>query len=203
MKAVIYHADGPIAKKYPPGTYQRIFQGFRENAARFNVPVIHITTRGHPGWGDENFFIDADPANIIYNRELGFTEFLSKAPDDVYWFTEPDSRIINLWPQLDCDLALLYRGSDTIKINPSWRLARPSSLPFFKKALEFFDLDHKTWDGDSVAFKRIWHDMGEPSDVGHIDYLGLRIDLRNFKAYCMEHSKFSRQLKADNKLSLL
>lgn len=205
MKAVIYHADGPIAERYPPGTYENIFQGFRRNAAHHGVATIHLTVNGHPGWGDENYFIDADPADIVYNRELAFVNFLKQAPDDVYWFTEPDSRIHRVWPGLakDCDVALLRRR-DTVAINPSWRMATPRALPVFEAALEYFNTEFKTWHGDSYAFVRIWQEMGEPpTGAGIYQYRDVGVELRDFKQYCMPRSKWSRQSKGDNKLELV
>ena len=43
MKAVIYHADGPIAEKYPAGLYKNLFQGFVDNAHGFGIDVVHLT----------------------------------------------------------------------------------------------------------------------------------------------------------------
>jgi hypothetical protein len=204
MKAVIYHADGPIAKNFPPDTYCKLFEGFKKNAAEFGLDTIHLTLEGHPGWGDENYYFpNLDPADIVYNREIAWLEFLKQSdPNETYWLTEPDARINELWPPLDCDLALLIRGGDPVRITPSWRIARKSSVKFFEDIVEYFDNDNKTWHGDSTAFVRIWNAMGQP-DIGRVNYNGINIDLRNYKEYSMTKSKFSRQFKADNKLKLL
>lgn len=50
MKAVIYHADGEIARRYPIDTYKNLCLGLRENLKSFNIPLIHITLTGHEGW---------------------------------------------------------------------------------------------------------------------------------------------------------
>lgn len=201
MKAVIYHADGPIAKNFPENSYKKLFQGFRENAAKFGISTIHLTLEGHPGWGDENYFYPGDPADIVYNREVCFIKFLKQAKDDVYWFTEPDSRIIKLWPELTTDVAMLRR-QDSVAINPAWRMARPNAIPFFERILENFELSQKTWHGDSYAMIRTWEQMNKP-DEGIHEFLGLKIELRKYKEYSTKGSKYTRQYKADSKLQLL
>jgi hypothetical protein len=203
MKAVIYHADGPIAEKYPAGLYKNLFQGFVDNAHSFNIDVVHLTINDHPSWGDQVFRIEASSENIVYNREIAWLEFLKQSdPNETYWLTEPDARINELWPPLDCDLALLIRRGDPVRITPSWRIARKSSVKFFEDIVEYFDNDNKIWHGDSTAFVRAWNSMGQP-DIGRVNYKGINIDLRNYKEYSMTKSKFSRQFKADNKLKLL
>jgi len=203
MKAVIYHADGPMAKNYPPGLYENIFRGFVRNAHDFGMEVIHLTVDGHPNWGDTSFSIKADPVDIVYNREIAWLEFLKQSdPNEIYWLTEPDARIAQLWPELSCDLCLLIRGNDGVRITPSWRMARRSCVPFFEEVLGYFDTGAKTWHGDSTAFVRMWHAMGCPG-IGHTQYKGLTVDLRNYKEYSMTKSRYSQQFKANNKLRLL
>jgi hypothetical protein len=202
MKAVIYHADGPIAKNFPPDTYCKLFEGFKKNAAEFGLDTIHLTLEGHPGWGDENYYFpNLDPADIVYNREICFIEFLKSAPDDVYWFSEPDSRIAEMWPPLEGDIAMLRR-QDEVAITPAWRLARPSALPIFEMALERFDTNQKLWHGDSVAFRQLWLDFNQP-DIGHFEYNGTKIELRNYSDYCRVGARYTRQWKAGKKLRLL
>lgn len=202
MKAVLYHANASVADDYPDNTYEILFKDFVHNAHQFGMDVVHVTVNGHPGWGDENFYIDADAQHIVYNREIGFIDFLRQAdPTEVYWFTEPDSRIYRNWPALEGDLCVLRR-SDPVAINPSWRMARTSALPWFEEVLTLFDLERKTWHGDSVAFAGIWHRMGRP-EVGRHVYHGMDIELRPFKQYCNLKSKFSRQYSHFNKLELL
>ena len=204
MKAVVYHADAKIADRYgyPANAYQILFRDFVKNAHAFGMDVVHVTVDGHPGWGDENFFIDADPEHVVYNREVGFIEFLRQAdPEEVYWLTEPDSRIYRNWPALEGDLCVLRR-SDPVAINPSWRMARTTALPWFQEILTLFDLERRDWHGDSVAFAEMWKRMGRP-EVGRHIYNGLDIELRPFKQYCQTRSKFSRQFQHNNKLELL
>ena len=201
MKAVIYHADGPIATEYPVGLYKSIFLDFKKNAKTHGISTVHLTTTGHEGWGDENFYYDLDPVNIVYNREIAFIDFLSKADEDVYWFTEPDSRIHTTIPELHADLALLRRN-DGVAISPWFRLAKPSALPIFKEVLEYFDLDKKTWHGDSVAFIKLWEAMGKPG-WENIVYKNLNIELRNYEDYSKMNSIYTRQFKHRKKLRLL
>lgn len=202
MKAVVYHANASIANQYPNNAYELLFKDFVMNAHAFGMDVVHITTQDHAAWGDECFRIDADPEHVVYNREVGFIEFLEQAdPDEIYWFTEPDSRIYRNWPALEGDLCVLRRG-DPVAINPSWRMARVTALPWFKEVLDLFDLNRKSWHGDSVAFAEMWKKMGRPN-VGRLVYQGLNIELRAFKQYCQPHSKFTRQFQHNNKFQLL
>lgn len=202
MKAVIYHADGPIAKNFPPDTYRKLFEGFRENAAQYGIQTVHLTLEGHPGWGDKNYYYPGlDPADIVYNREVCFIEFLKSAEDDVYWFSEPDSRIAEMWPPLTGDIALLRRN-DAVAINPAWRLCRPSALPIFEMALERFDTNQKSWHGDSIAFRQLWLDFGEPN-IGHFEHRGIKIELRDYNDYCKIGARYTRQWKAKKKLRLI
>ena len=76
MKAVIYHADGPIAERSPAGLYKNLFQGFVDNAHGFGIDVVHLTINDHPSWGDQVFRIEASSENIVYNREIAWLEFL-------------------------------------------------------------------------------------------------------------------------------
>ena len=99
MKAVIYHATvdfrkfQPESKDFPDDIYEQLFAGARKNLAYFNIPLVHLTIKGHPGWGDENIYFDGDPQNVVYNRELFFAEYLkTQADDQVFWLTEPDAR---------------------------------------------------------------------------------------------------------------
>ena len=201
MKAVIYHADASIAGKFPKDTYKNITLGLKENLRSFNIPLIHITLTGHEGWGDENYFYDGDPEDVVYNREKFFLEFLKTCDDDVYWFTEPDSRLNSELPPLTTDLALLRRNDD-VTISPWWRLAKKSAVPFFEELITHFDMERKGWDGDSIAFIKMWEVMGKP-DWGIYEWQGLTVDLRDYKLYTGRHNPYSRQWKSYNKLELI
>jgi len=201
MKAVIYHADAEIADTFPKDTYKKITLGLKENLNSFNIPLIHITTKGHDGWGDENYYYDGDPVNIVYNREKFFLEFLKECPDDVYWFTEPDARLNSELPPLTTDLALLRRKDD-VAISPWWRLAKKTSIPFFEEVLKNFDMQQKNWHGDSVAYTKIWELMGKP-DCGICHWNNMSIDLREYRLYTGRNQPYSRQWKSHNKLELL
>jgi hypothetical protein len=213
MKAVIYHATvnfrefQPGSQNYPDDIYEQLFAGARKNLNEFGIPLIHLTVDGHPGWGNENYFFDGDPQNVVYNREKFFADFLrDKDSTEVYWLTEPDARLMRDFPALpeDCDLSLLRRR-DVIAISPWWRLARSTAVPFFDEALQYFDSDKLTWHGDSWAYKRMWENMGQP-DIGtehaYVDYNNMKIELRHYNNYSTPKSSYVRQWKSSHKIKL-
>ena len=81
-------------------------------------------------------------------------------------------------------------------------MCRPSALPFFERVLENFELSQKTWHGDSYAFVRTWEQMDKP-DIGFHEFLGLTVELRDYRQYAGKKSKFSQQYKAEQKLKLV
>lgn len=210
MKVVIYHADASKVKKFEPDTYKNLTVGFRENLENFGLELIHLTAKGHEGWGNTNYFYDVDPEQINYSREICFVDFIKNTAkdDEVYWFTEPDHRLIDLFPPLDCDLALLYRHEDYCPVPPSWRLAKKSAAPLFEEIFEVYnrnitaDYNPIVWGGDSDAMRALWNRMGQPS-FGKTLYKGLEIDFRNYKQYSNTKSKYTRQFKAGNKKIIL
>ena len=204
MKAVVYHADAAHAENFPKDTYKKLILGLKENCNKFNVPLIHLTIKGFEGYGDENYFFDGDPNDVIYNREAYFIEFLKNADaDEEYWFTEPDSRIANMFPPLQTDLALLIRNNEEKRITPAWRLAKKSSIIFFEEALSFYDTSMKNWDGDTIGFRKMWEKIGKPVSEGSIEYKGISIELRNYKHYCMRKSYYTQQFKSTHKQEIL
>jgi hypothetical protein len=203
MKTVIYHADSKVAEWYEPKTYDRLIEGLKKNVNSFGMPLVHLTIKGFKGMGDENHFYDLDPEDINWNREKCFIEFLKTCEDDVYWFTEPDSRLVKPFPGLTTDLALLRRN-DSVAINQSWRLAKKSSLPFFEEVFSYFpdDKAKKQWHGDSVAFVKMFNVLGQPG-VGFLTHKQVTIELRPFALYCLKGSEYTRQWKHHNKKQLL
>lgn len=201
MKAVIYHADGQIAAQYPKDTYKNICLGLKENLNSFGIPLVHLTITGHEGWGDENYFYQGDPNEVIYNREKFFLNFLKNCDDDTYWFTEPDCRLNSLLPPLETDLALLRR-KDAVPISPWWRLAKKTSIPFFEELITHFDLNQKDWHGDSVAFTKMWEILGSPG-WGVCSWNNISIDLRDYRLYTGRQQPYSRQWKGLKKLELV
>lgn len=203
MKAVIYHADSvKVQKKIASGIYKKLILGLKENLNKFEIPLVHLTLNGFEGWGDENYFYPGDADEVILNRELTFIEFLKKSdPDEIYWFTEPDSRIIEKFPNLEGDLALLYRN-DSVPISPAWRLARKTALPFFEELITYFNQDYKDWHGDSWAFRKMWEILNRP-ELGKIKYKDLNIEFRRYDEYCKRNSKYSIQWKGTSKINLL
>lgn len=182
MKAVYYHADSHLAwgGKPPVGAYEAMARKFLAQCHEAGMRVVHLTCEGQPGWGDENHFYPLDPKNVVANREEAFTEFLSKAPEDWYWFTEPDSVILEGLPKpIKADLLLAYRRGDDVPINPSWRMATPQALPFFEAVRDEIRKDHrKDWHGDSAAFTKVWRQMGQPSE--RLQWNGIRVDFVPF-----------------------
>jgi hypothetical protein len=201
VKAVIYHANAKRASKIGHGVYETLIAGLRKNVNGFGMPLVHLTLNGHDGMGDENYWFPGEPEDIVFNREKIFTEFLTHAPDDVYWLTEPDSRIAEPIPELTTDLALLRR-QDNVAITPAWRLCTKAALPFFHEMLECYPRDKRGWDGDSDAWIEMWQRMGRP-DIGVTQYRGISIELRDYRDYCTQNARYTRQWKAHHKITLL
>jgi hypothetical protein len=202
MKAIVYHADAPlIAGRYPENTYKKLLEGLKINCNSFRIPLIHITIEGFQGYGDENIFVKGDPDDIIWNREKFFIDYLQRYadPDEVYYFTEPDSRINRMFPLLTTDLSMLYRKR-VPKITPAWRLAKKSALPIFEEAFSYYNSNAKHWDTDIGAWNKIYQKMGEPQ-IGITNYKNLSVELRNYKEYCLERvTGYVSQYKSNNKL---
>jgi hypothetical protein len=210
MKAVVYHADSHFAWGGDVGDlYQRLFVKFRQRCRDYGFEkVIHLTLEGFPAWGDETMFYSGyDPKDVMFNRELIFADFISKAPDDVYWFGEPDYVFFKQWPELTTDIALLYRSGDSVPMTPGWRLARP------KAATLFSELAEKTknvpigngvgmdWHCDSAAFNSVWKDMGKPM-LGKFEYKGMIVEMREYREY-VKPGVYSRNYNGPSKKKLL
>lgn len=209
MKAVVYHADAVDAFGEKAGDrYKRLFWKMVENCHKFGLQVVHVTLTGHEGWGDENFYVPGlDPQNVMLNREICFTTFLEQAPDDVYWFSETDYRIRKMWPPLVKDCALLYRDNDSVKLNPSWRMARKSALPVFQAIRNFaqnVEITEKVthaWHCDSAAFIRAYRKMGAPDR--DTTWLGVDIELRKYSDYVKGNCIYGRNYLGQQKKELL
>lgn len=210
MKVVIYHADAWKTKKFEPDTYKNLTAGFKKNLESFGLELIHLTANGHKGWGHTNYFYDVDPEQINYSREICFVDFIKNTAEEneIYWFTEPDHRLIELFPPLEGDLALLYRHEDFCPVPPSWRLARKSATPIFEEIFEVYnrtvtaDYNPLVWGGDSDAMKSLWTRMGQPM-FGPMTYKNLSVEFRNYKEYSNTKSKYTKQYKAGNKTIIL
>jgi hypothetical protein len=204
MKVVIYHAEANVAKKRRPGIYKELTALLKKNVNSFGFPLIHLTTAGHEGWGDENYFYDLDPKEINYNRELCYIDFLKNSANDtdVYWFTEPDWRINQLFPPLENDIDFLLRD-DNAPLHPGWRLAKRSALPVFEETLKCYDIspDQKIWGGDSTGLRNLYDNFGRPTDT--FKAVGCSVGLRYYKEYGMRKGKYTQQFKADHKEELL
>lgn len=204
MIAVVYHTDAKIAKKFPKDTYKKLLLGLRKNCNEFDIPLIHITINGYNGYGDTNIFVDANPEDIVWNREKFFIDFLKSAdPNETYYFTEPDSRINKMFPPLTADLAVLYRGREP-RITPAWRLAKTSAVPIFEEAFSLYETNKKEWDTDCTAWSKLWQRIGCPNVNTITNYNGLDIELRDYKTYCMRRrSGYVSQFKSEHKTDLV
>lgn len=201
MKAIVYHADKPlITQRYKKGIYKDLFKGLKKNLNDFNIPLIHLTLNGFEGWGDENYHFDGNPEEVNYNRELLIVEFLKNIADDkeIYWITEPDARLNNMFPPLEGDASFTVLLGEK-RITPQWRLVKKSSLPIFEEIVSMYGDDKEWWGGDSEVWGRMWYQMGQPSDDCVIDYKNLKIQLRKYKHYNMIGSHYSQQFKSNKK----
>lgn len=208
MKAVFYHADSHFEWGPQVGdVYHRLYKQFEENCAAFGLTPIHLTLEGFPSFGCETHYYDGlDPKNVMANREVVFHRFLRDAPDEVYWFTEPDYRIFKMWPPLEADIALLYRRGDRVPLTPSWRMATKKALPIFEEtAKEVFETKQRLdWHCDSEAFNRLWMRMRGPKECGLLKYKGIEVELRNYFEYVKGKSTiYGRNYLSKNKLKLL
>ena len=149
-----------------------------------------MTLEGHEGWGDENHYVSGlDPKNVMLNREIAFCDFLATAPEDTYFFIEPDYRLFREFPALVADCALLFRENDDVPLTPAWRMATKKALPLFRK---FRDETQNVklrpgvgfdWHCDSEGFTAVWRKMGSPSDYTPRTYAGVKIEFRKFGEY--------------------
>jgi len=206
MKAIVYHTDAPsIADKFPKDTYKNLLIGLKKNCNNFNIPLVHITINGYLGYGDENIFVDADPNNIVWNREKFFIEFLKSVDEsEVVYFTEPDSRINTMFPLLTSDLAVLSRGTHP-RITPAWRLAKKSALPIFEEVFSFYKDDYdKRWDSDCAIWDMLYTKLNSPKINTIVNYNNLTIELRDYKQYCMRRrTGYVSQFKSNHKTDLV
>jgi hypothetical protein len=205
VKAVVYHADAHFAWGGEVGKlYKQLFERFVKMCHLWKIEVIHLTLEGCPGWGDENkYYPDLKINEPMYNRELLFCEFLENAPDDVYWFAEPDFHIFKMWPPLTTDCALLFRAGDAVAMCPAWRMANRKAIPLFR---EFRDVVKnvqirpgvgRDWHCDSDAFNIIYEKMGRPKD--RTNYLGVDIEFRTYADYVKNSCKFTKNYTGNNK----
>ncbi len=205
MKVVVYHSDSDnYPYKLRLGLYKDLVLNLKKNVNSFGFSLIHLTTNNMEGWGDENYFYDLNPDNIVYNREICFTDFIKNKSDNntVYWFTEPDSRINNIFPNLKNDIDFLFRN-DKLPITPAWRLAKKTSYPIFEDILSCFNSQEKSWNGDSDAMLSFYNKINSPNGKETIQYKNCSVGFRDYKFYCMRKSLYTQQYKAEHKEELL
>lgn len=205
MKAIIYHADCPaIVKRYRLGIYEELIKGLKKNLNSFSIPLIHLTINGCKGLGDENIFFDGDVNEVNYNREKFFVEFLKEYAEEteIYFFTEPDSRINNMFPDLngDASFTVLYGEQ---RITPQWRLAKKSALPIFEKAFSMYGENRRWWGGDTEIWGKMYQLLGKPNDDEIVYFEGLKIECRKYKLYNMTKSYYTQQFKSNKKNKLI
>lgn len=210
MKAVLYHADARFGRRHGPDIYKHLIQELRKNLHSFGVPLIHVTIEDHEGWGDYNHFYKVEDVNhVIYNREKCLLEFLrNDAEDDtVYWFCEPDFRMLNEFPPLTTDLAMLYR-LDSMPMTPAWRLAKKTALPIFEESFKHFDLNQIEWHGDSPAWQEMYRQFGSPvcakNESKIVEWNGLSVELRPYGWYASRSKcRYSGQWKGGSKMQIV
>lgn len=194
MKAVFYHADSHLAwgGKPPQHGYKKLAERFVEQCHKHGMRVVHLTCDGHPIWGDEGESFALDPKNIVANREEVFTAFLEKAPDDWYWFCEPDFCILTELPKpKHGDAVFLYRQGDDVPMCPAFRMATPRALPIFVALREAMRADkRKDWHGDSAAFTNVWCQMGKPG-IGQHEFQNVRFEMWKYGDF-VKPGKFTR-----------
>lgn len=210
MKAVLYHADARFGLRHGEGIYKDLVEGLKQSLHTFGVPLIHVTLKGHEGWGDENVFYEVDdPGEVIYNREKCLLEFLKNDAEEnvTYWFCEPDFRMLKEFPPLTTDLCMLYRN-DPVAITPAWRLAKKSALPFWEEAFTYFNTDMKEWHGDSRCWVKMWEQLGSPKleakETKQFTYNGMTVELRPYGHYASRHKQiYSGQWKGGSKMQIV
>lgn len=203
MNVVIWHADHRFAWGALVGdTYKRLFAGFRKHTAKFGFHVVHLTCKGHEGWGDETRYFDLDPKNVVLNREIAFCEYL-KTAEGLSWFSEPDIFMYRMFPLTTADCTLLLRPDDGVKICPAWRLAMPTALPIFEELRNDVQADGRhDWHGDSAACIELWRRFDQPVKDGKLKYRGLTVELRCFTDY-VKPGHYTKNYMGNNKEALL
>ncbi len=199
MKAVYWHADASFAWGGKVGdTYKRLAERFVPLCHKHGMQVVHLTAMNHEGWGDEVIRYDLDPKHVMLNREVAFAEFLEAAPDDVYWFTEPDYEIFRMWPALEKDLCMLKR-EDHVPLTPAWRMATKKALPVFRKACEdYLKMNHSfDWHGDS----HVWTDIYHQAKDG--EFLGVQFEFRPYGEYIKGKTIYGANHLAQRKFEYL
>lgn len=205
--SVIYHNDKQDLWNAPDGAYKTLIEFYKEQLHKHDIKLIHLSTEGHDGWGDVNIHYPGNPEEVMWNRENFFVKFLKEdAEDEYYWFGEPDVIIDKLPLPTDCDLCVLARPDDGVKINPTFRLAKKSALPYFEELVENYNMDKKKWHGDSDAHAYIGNKLESMRkfSIGKHEYNGMKIELREHDKYLhQQKSEFLRHFKFTNKKSLL
>ena len=185
--------------------FHRIDAGMKENLNSYGIELIHLTLEGFPGYGDTNFFYTGIPDEVIYNREVCFTEFLKNHAEDheQYWFTEADVRLRNPFPVLaeGVDAAFITALSEK-RFLPTWRLARKSAAPIFEEALAGFG-SLKQWDGDTEAWGKVYLAVGSPDVNQQIVYNNMCFETRPYKHYNMGKSHYTAHYKSKHKQFIL
>jgi hypothetical protein len=209
VKAVVYHADAHFAWGGEVGDlYKKLFERFVKMCHHHGMRVVHLTLDGCPGWGDENHVFHGLKANEpMYNREIVFCDYLERAEDDVYWFSEPDFHIYQMWPPLTSDIALCYRPGDAVAMCPAWRMATKKALPLFKAFKDGVENVKirpgvgRDWHCDSDAFNIIYEKMGRPTQ--RTNYLGVDIEFRKYADYIKPSGKFTMNFTGKEKKNAL
>lgn len=186
MKAVFWHADA----RHPAGIpidddYRRMIEDFCAHVAAWGIEPVHLTTCGHRRYTTQAYEYPFDPNEVMRSRERAFYSFLKDQASDseVYWFTEPDSRIFREIPPLFTDCAMLVRD-DAVPMCPGWRLATRAALPFFEELHdEVMAQEAADWHNDSAAFTKVYKRMGSPRCGSLVLHDKCWIEFRDYELY--------------------
>lgn len=204
--SVIYHGDGQSLWNAEEGLYRKIIEHYRKQLHKHEIELIHLSPDGHEGWGDINIHYPGDIKEPMWNREVFFNRFLEEDAKDgeYYWFGEPDVLIKEMFPPTDCDVALLIRPHDLVRICPAFRLAKKTALPYFKAIKDNFLMTKKAWHGDSDAHAAIGKQIENAGklQIHKTNWLGISMEFREYRDY-VHPGKYLRHFKYKNKEALL
>lgn len=180
--------------------YKILFRQFVEIGHKHGIQTVHLTTPDHEGWGDETIRYDLDARTPMYSREVAFLRYLTEAEEGCYWFTEPDARIVKMFPPLKADAAFLYRDHD-VPMTPSFRLVTKKAVPFFEAVLGLYT-GRKDWHGDSEAWLKLHQLLGSPK-IGLHEWSGIRYEMRDYNDYTTRTGTYVHHYKFRSKEDLL
>lgn len=159
MKVACYFAAAEGAHpNCSTSDYDKMWPVMQASVERQGYQLIHLTTWNDPARCEKVFRVDADPATVMFSREVAWLEFLYSLEDDEEAvLVEPDAYLLRPIPQLaiGADMMLLRR----YKTLPcGFRLAKKSAIPFYEAVVREYDKmdrEHKTFHGDAQTHHRL------------------------------------------------